>query len=130
MMTDPIADMLTRIRNASGVRKSEVSVPYSKLKHAIATILAREGYVGKVEEQGTGVSRQLVISLKYTGQVPAVQSLIRISRPGSRRYVKKGEIEKVLNGFGVAILSTPRGILTDAEAKKSGVGGELLCEVY
>jgi small subunit ribosomal protein S8 len=130
MMTDPIADMLTRIRNASGVRKTEVAVPFSKLKQAIATILVREGYLSKAEEQGTGVSRQLVLTLKYTGPTPAVQSLTRISRPGHRRYVKKNEIEKVLNGFGLAILSTPRGILTDAEAKKSGVGGEVLCEVY
>lgn len=129
MMTDPIADLLTRIRNAARVRKAEVALPFSKLKLAIARILEREGYLAKVEERATP-TRQLVVHLKYAGGAATVQSLTRISKPGHRRYVKKDEIGQVLNGFGLAILSTPRGVVTGAEAKKLGVGGELLCEVY
>lgn len=129
MMTDPIADMLTRVRNAARVNKPEVAVPFSKLKLAIAHILVREGYVVKVSETKEPL-HQLVLTLKFIGGTSAIQSLTRVSRPGHRRYVKKDEINKVLNGFGFAILSTPRGILTDTEAKEAGVGGELLCEVY
>ncbi|MDO8626236.1 MAG: 30S ribosomal protein S8 [Candidatus Magasanikbacteria bacterium] len=129
MMTDPIADMLTRIRNAVGVKKSAVTIPYSKLKKSIGEILVREGYVAKIEEAKTP-SHVLVVTLKYNGPSGAVQSLKRISRPGSRRYVKKDDIERVLNGLGLAILSTPRGVMTDSDAIKAGVGGELLCEIY
>jgi len=129
MMTDPIADMLTRIRNASMVKKTEVLVPYSKLKMAIAMVLVREGYLAKAEEVETKHS-MISLTLKYTGGYPAVQSLKRVSTPGHRRYVKNTEIEKVLNGLGIAILSTPRGIMTGKEAMVAKVGGELLCEVY
>lgn len=128
-MTDPIADMLTRIRNAVAVKKSEVTIPYSKLKMSIGEILVREGYVAKIEEAKIP-SRVLVVTLKYNGGTGAVQNLKRISKPGHRRYVKKDDISKVLNGLGLAILSTPRGIMTDADAIKAGVGGELLCEIY
>lgn len=128
-MTDPIADMLTRIRNASSVRKKEVVVPFSKIKLAIANILVREGYAEKVEENKIG-NPHLVITLKYFGSEPAVHHLERLSKPGHRRYIKKEDIGKVLNGFGLAILSTPAGVLTDAEAKKANVGGELICDVY
>jgi small subunit ribosomal protein S8 len=129
MMTDPIADMLTRIRNASMVHKTEVSIPYSKLKLAIAEILAREGYVAKVEETKTKPAF-IVVTLKYNGRESVIQHLERLSTPGHRRYVKKDSIERVLNGLGLAILSTPKGILTGAEAVKENVGGELLCEIY
>ena len=129
MMTDPIADMLTRIRNAAIVHKKEVTVPFSKLKLAIAQILVREGYIAKAEEVKTGLS-QLVISLKYTNGQPAIQHIKRVSTPGHRKYVKRDEIETVLNGMGVGILSTPQGIMTDKEARKAKVGGEYICEVY
>lgn len=129
MMTDPIADMLTRIRNASMVRKSEVIVPFSKIKMSIASILVREGYLAKAELI-EDKKPQIAITIKFEGKEPALQSLKRISKPGHRAYVKSTELAKVLNGFGVAILSTPRGIMTDKEAKKAKVGGELLCEVY
>lgn len=129
MMTDPIADMLTRIRNASMARKKEVAVPFSKIKAAIAGILVREGYLEKAEEK-TDTHRHLVLRLAYQNGSPAVNHLARISTPSHRRYVKAGEVNKVLNGFGVAILSTPKGVMTGNEAKKAGVGGELLCEVY
>lgn len=129
MMTDPIADMLTRIRNASLVHKKEAAIPYSKLKLAIAEILVREGYVAKVEETKTKPAF-IVITLKYHGRESAIQHLERLSTPGHRHYVKKEKIEKVLNGLGLAILSTPKGVLTGAEAVKQNVGGELLCEIY
>ena len=129
MMTDPIADMLTRIRNASLVNKKEAAIPYSKLKFAIAQILEREGYVSKVEETKTKPAF-IVITLKYLGRDSAIAHLQRLSTPGHRRYVKKEKIEKILNGLGLSILSTPKGIMTGAEAVKKNVGGELLCEIY
>ncbi len=129
MMTDPIADMLTRIRNASMVHKKEVAIPYSKIKLAIATILAREGYIVSVEELKDN-HPYLLLTLKYENGEPAIHHLKRISKPGQRTYVKKDAIDRVLNGYGLAILSTPSGVLTDAEAKGANVGGELLCEVY
>ena len=129
MMTDPIADMLTRIRNASMVRKKEVSIPFSKMKMAIANILVREGYVAKVEES-KGKPSFIVLTLKYSDGQSAVQNLKRMSTPGHRLYIKNSEIKKVLNGLGLAILSTPRGILTDKEARNAKIGGELICEIY
>lgn len=128
-MTDPIADMLTRIRNASMVHKSEVVVPFSKLKMAIAAILVREGYLEKAE-QTSDKKPQIIIALKYDGRDPLIHSLSRVSKPGHRKYVKSADLNKVLNGFGMAILSTPQGVITDYEAKKQKVGGELICEVY
>lgn len=129
MMTDPIADMLTRIRNAANVHKKEVSVPFSKLKLGIAEILVRTGYLASMEVTKDKIPF-LLLTLKYEGRVSAVQSLDRKSTPGHRLYVKKGEVAKVLNGFGIAILSTSQGLLTDAQAREKNVGGELLCEVY
>lgn len=129
MMTDPIADMLTRIRNASMVHKKEVSIPFSKVKQAIAEILEKEGYISKVEVTKTKPVF-IVVNLKYNGRESAISHLERLSTPGHRKYVKKEKIEKVLNGLGVAILSTPKGILTGEQAVKENVGGELLCEVY
>ncbi len=129
MMTDPIADMLTRIRNASLVQKKEAAIPYSKLKLSIAKILEREGYVSKVEETKTKPAF-IVVTLKYHGRDSAIAHLERLSTPGHRRYVKKEKIEKILNGLGLSILSTPKGIMTGAEAVKKNVGGELLCEIY
>jgi len=129
MMTDPIADLLTRIRNASNVKKKEVSAPYSKIKLAIAEILVRKGYLsGVVVSKDTPA--QLLLALKYSGGKPAISSLKRVSKPGGRCYVKKDEIREVLNGYGMSILSTPQGLLTNREAKKAQVGGELICEVY
>ncbi len=129
MMTDPIADMLTRIRNASLVHKKEVSVPFSKIKLAIANILVRTGYLEKVEEKKDGHA-YLLLTLKYESRAGVIHSIKRISTPGHRKYVKADAISKVLNGFGVAILSTPKGIMSDAEAIQNKVGGELICEVY
>lgn len=128
-MTDPIADMLTRIRNALAVRKVDVVLPYSRLKAAIADILMREGWVAHVEhlERDFG---QLRLVLKYdaTGR-PAIHSLKRMSRPGRRTYAGHDELRAVKNGYGCAIISTSRGVMTNKEAHKLGVGGELLCEI-
>lgn len=128
-MTDPIADMLTRIRNASMVHKKDVSIPYSKLKLAIAEILVKEGYAAKAEATKS-TPNFIVVTLKYEGGHSAIQSLKRISTPGHRKYVKHSEIDRVLNGLGTAIFSTPRGVMTGKEARKENIGGELLCEVY
>lgn len=128
-MTDPIADMLTRIRNASKARKKEVVVPYSKIKLAIAETMRRQGYLFQVDVIGD-VKRDLAITLKYEGREPVIQSLKRISKPGQRKYIKSDELGRVLNGLGLAILSTPKGVMSDVEAKKAKVGGELLCEIY
>lgn len=134
-MTDPIADMLTRIRNASLINKKEVTLPYSKIKLNIANILVKEGYLKKAEEvkpasAGKGAHPYILLTLQYNGSAPAITHIKRISKPGHRRYIKKDDIERVLSGFGVAILSTPKGLLTNLEARASDVGGELICEVY
>lgn len=129
MMTDPIADMLTRIRNASQVNKKEVALPYSKIKMSIAQILVRAGYLAKAEEVKEKIP-SILLTLRYDNGMPAVRNLKRVSKPGGRQYVKKDEVGRVLNGFGLSILSTPKGLLTDSEAKKAGVGGEVLCEIY
>lgn len=129
MMTDPIADMLTRIRNASLVHKKEVVIPFSKMKKTMADILVREGYLAKVEE-GKTKPPFIVVTLKYADGFPAIQAVKRVSTPGHRRYIKTTDIDKVLNGLGLAIISTPRGLLTDKEARAAKVGGELICEIY
>ena len=131
MTTDPIADLLTRIRNGARARHSRVDVPSSKLKIEIARILKDEGYVTNykvVEEKG---KKTLRVFLRYTPERRSViTDLKRVSRPGSRRYVGKFAIRPVVGGMGIAIVSTPRGLMTGQAARKEGVGGELLCEVW
>jgi len=131
MTTDPIADFLTRIRNGSRARHSRVDMPSSKLKIEIARILKDEGYVTNykvVEEKG---KKTLRVFLRYTPERRSViTDLKRVSRPGSRRYVGKFAIRPVVGGMGIAIVSTPRGLMTGQAARKEGVGGELLCEVW
>lgn len=128
-MTDPIADMLTRIRNAQQSRKKRVLVPYSRVKFAVAEILKNQGYVEAIAVE-EGMPRMLALDLKYAGNTPAITSITRESTPGHRVYRKSTELPKVLNGFGIAIVSTSRGIMTAKEAKEKGVGGEVLCLVY
>jgi len=130
MFTDPIADMLTRIRNASTVRKQEVLVSFSKLKFAIAKILEKEKYVEKVEALGDGLDKEIKITLKYKDKKSVIALIQRVSRVGQRIYVTKDELPRVLNGYGIAIVSTSKGIMTNKEAKKLGVGGEVICEIY
>lgn len=129
MMTDTIADMLTRIRNAQRARKSEVTMPFSNLKQAIAELLSREGYVGAVTKT-SDVKAELVVQLKYTAGKPAIQEITRLSKPGHRMYRPAAELPTVLNGFGLAIVSTSQGLMTASEAKKLGVGGEVICSIY
>ncbi len=129
MMTDPIADMLTRIRNAQQAHKSETAVPASKLKKALAEILLAEGYLAGVEEKD-GQPRQLFLKLKYVGRQGAIRHLQRESKPGHRQYCSSKELPKVLNGYGLAILSTPKGIMTNKKARQLGIGGEVVCSVY
>jgi small subunit ribosomal protein S8 len=130
MQTDPIADFLTAIRNAANARKTDVTVPSSKLKIAIAEILKREGYIGDYEVQEDDKQNRLKIVLRYHGKERVFQVLERVSKPGRRIYVGKTEVDRVLGGLGVSILSTPRGVITDREARRQGVGGELLLRVY
>lgn len=129
MFTDPIADMLTRIRNASAAKKAEVSVPFSKVKLVIANILLQEGFIKNIEQDEEGF-KNIKIGLKYVDNRPAIMSLTRISKPGRRIYVDKDSILFVRNGLGIAIISTSQGIMNNKEAKKRKIGGELICEVY
>ena len=130
-VTDPIADFLTRIRNAHMAKQDVVRIPHSKMKAEIARILLQEGYVQEVSEQGTGVEKRLVIGLKYGPDGRrGITGLRRMSRPGRRVYRKQASIPRVLDGLGVAILSTSQGVLTDHQARRRGVGGEVLCFVY
>lgn len=128
-MTDPISDMLTRIRNAQAVRKSEVALPFSKIKFAIAKILEKEGYVSKVEQATDAKFPIIRIELSYESNKPKIQTLRRVSRPGSRVYVKSTEMPVVLSGIGIAILSTPNGLMTNREAATRRLGGEFICEI-
>ncbi|MEF2148622.1 30S ribosomal protein S8 [Aquilutibacter rugosus] len=129
-MTDPIADMLVRIKNAAAVRKTTVKMPSSKTKVAIANVLKAEGYIADaiVTDIAPG-KKQLEISLKYFEGRPVIERLERFSRSGLRQYRGKSELPKVLGGLGVAIISTSKGIMTDAQARQAGVGGEVLCFV-
>lgn len=129
-MNDPIADMLTRLRNAAGARKAHFSMPYSKLKSEIAKILKKEGYITDYELDTTGTHPELKIRTKFVNKTSAISGLKRVSRPGLRRYVGAGEIPRVLGGMGIAVLSTPRGILSGHEARKQNVGGELLAYIW
>ena len=131
IMNDPIADMLTRIRNAQIARHEAVVLPASNIKKAIAKILLDEGYVKSVDFIDDQLQGQIKITLKYAqGKQPVIKGLKRISKPGLRVYARKDGIPKVLNGLGIAILSTSRGVMTDREARKIGVGGEVLAYVW
>ena len=128
-MTDPIADMLVRIRNAAAVGKQTASMPSSKIKVAIATVLKDEGYIGDFRVTENGAKAELEIVLKYYEGRPVIETLKRFSRSGLRQYRGKDALPKVLNGLGVSIISTSKGIMTDAQARQHGVGGEVLCFV-
>jgi len=131
LITDPIADLLIRIKNAGAVNKDSVSVPYSKMKHAIADALQRADFVAGVEKTGKGVKKTLNIKLSYTDSgKPKVKEVERISKPGRRMYRKASEIFSVKYGKGIAVLSTPKGILLGDEARKENVGGEILFELF
>ena len=128
-MSDPVADMLTRIRNGQGVGKTFVEMPSSKLKVAIAQVLKDEGYIDGFSVGGSEKKPVLHIDLKYYAGSPVIERIERVSKPGLRVYRGKSDIPRVLDGLGVAILSTSRGVMTDRKARTSGVGGEVLCYV-
>ncbi|MBU6447906.1 30S ribosomal protein S8 [Patescibacteria group bacterium] len=130
MFTDPISDMLTRIRNAAAAQKAEVSMPYSKLKHSLASILEREGYVSSVSVRENGL-KQLTVQLKYDGSgETVVNGLKRVSKPGQRIYVPMDKIPRANGGLGITILSTSKGLMTDKEARKQKYGGEVICQIW
>ncbi len=128
-MSDPIADMLTRIRNAQAVEKTTVTMPASKLKVAIAQVLKDEGYIETYAIKGETEKPELEIGLKYYAGRPVIERIERVSRPGLRVYKGRHEIPQVMNGLGVAIVTTPKGVMTDRKARAAGIGGEVLCYV-
>ncbi len=128
-MSDPIADMLTRIRNAQSVQKAIVAMPSSKVKVAIAQVLKDEGYIDGFAIKAEGAKSELEISLKYYAGRPVIERIERVSRPGLRVYKGRDAIPQVMNGLGVAIVTTPKGVMTDRKARQTGVGGEVLCYV-
>lgn len=133
MHTDPIADFLTRIRNAAMARHLKIDVPFSKMKVAISEILVKEGYVKNFKVNQEGEKPSIRLYLKYVGgdlRQPVIRGISRESRPGLRKYVSRDCLQPVQNGFGVAIVSTSKGVLTDAEARKQNIGGELICSVW
>lgn len=130
-MTDPIADMLTRIRNAQAVSKARVEMPYSKVKHNLATILKEEGYLEDVRKSEDANKPVLVVMLKYNPEGKAViRSVQRISKPGRRVYARNTELPYILNNIGIAVISTSRGLMTNKKARKEKLGGEVICEIY
>ena len=131
VMTDPIADLLTRVRNANSVRHEVVEVPSSSVKKAIVNILLQEGYLKGVEEYNDGVVPMMRLTLKYgANNERVITGLKRISKPGLRVYCKKDEVPRVLNGLGIALISTSKGLVVDSEARKLGLGGEVICYVW
>ncbi|SRR5579875_548018 len=129
--TDPIAEMLTRIRNAAHARHAEVELPYSRLRHAIASVLAAEGFLQSVTSSGEGYKRKLVLGIRYTeDRQPVIKGLRRVSRPGLRRYARCTEMPRLRTGLGFNIVSTPLGVMTDREARRKKVGGEVLLAVW
>ncbi|MDR2748395.1 MAG: 30S ribosomal protein S8 [Bifidobacteriaceae bacterium] len=130
-MTDPVADMLTRIRNASAAHLETTIMPHSKFKVAIASILKNEGYISDFKESKADVGKDITIVLKYTkDETPAIHGVKRVSKPGLRKYAKTTNLPKVFGGLGIAILSTSSGIMTDRQAQKKGVGGEVIAHVW
>jgi small subunit ribosomal protein S8 len=128
-MTDPISDMLTRVRNASQALLTDVEVSHSRMKESIAQILKREGYISDCTVEGKGL-KKIKLRLKYQGRRGVIAGLRRVSTPGLRRYVRAAEIPRVLGGMGTAIVSTPQGVMTGLEAQKRNLGGELVCFVW
>ena len=127
-MTDPITDMLNRIRNAQAVSKTEVSIPFSSLKYEIAKILMHQGFIIEIKKRRR--NKIMEITLKYDNEKPAISGLKRISKPGQRIYLKTSEIKPTRGGYGIAIISTPKGLMTNKEARKKKLGGEVICEIW
>ncbi len=129
-MQDPIADMLTRLRNGQARAKKDVRMPASRKKHAIAAVLLSEGYIAGFREEGDGAARTLVVDLKYYQGRPVIENIRRVSRPGLRIYRSKDELPSIVGGLGVAVISTSMGLMSDRQARAQGIGGEVVCAVY
>ena len=129
-MTDPITDMLNQIRNAEAVKKPEVFIPSSKEKYEIARILSEAGFAGEVKKTVKGKNKMIKINLKYDNGAPAISGVKRISKPGQRIYVKLHDIKLVKGGYGISIISTSKGLMTNREARKNKFGGEVICEIW
>ncbi len=129
-MTDPITDMLNQIRNAEAVQKAEVVLPYSRLKFEVAKILMQENFISDVKKVAKGKAKTMKIVLKYENGVPGIAGLKKISKPGQRIYQKHSELKYVKGGYGIAVISTPKGLMTNKDAKKAKLGGEVLCEIW
>jgi len=127
---DPIADLLIRIKNAQRAGHQTVEIPFSKIKLEIAKIMQREGFLAAIDRKGAKAKERLELTLKYDQGTPAIQDMKRVSRTGQRVYIKADQIRPIKQGYGVAIISTPRGLKTDKEARKEKVGGEILCEIW
>lgn len=130
MMTDPIADMLTRLRNAQMVRITEVVLPYSTLKQHLAEILAKEGYIQAAQVMQVDGKKEIKIAMKYVAKQPAIRSIRRVSKPGRRVYVGAKRLPYVFDGMGIAVISTSKGLMTNAQAREQRLGGEVICEVF
>jgi len=130
MNTDPISDLLTRIRNAQTAHHDAVELPSSRMKYTVAKILEREGYVAAVSERTEGAKKTLTVGLKYDGKEPLIRTITRVSKPGRRVYRKAGELPRVLSDIGIAIVSTSAGVMTNKDARRRKLGGEIICEVY
>jgi len=130
MVNDPIGDLIVQLKNASMAKKKHISLPFSKMKHALCKLLVEEGYIETVEQTGQEPKTMLDVSLRYKNGSSVITDLKRKSKPGLRVYVGKHAIPMVIGGMGIAVLSTPEGIVTGKEAKKRGIGGELLCEIW
>ena len=129
-MSDPIADMLTRIRNGLAVRKRTVTMPASNMKQAIGRVLKEEGYISDAQVQEDGAHRNLVMTLRYADGVGAIEQIQRVSRPGRRVYCNVADMPQVNGGLGIVMVSTSKGLMTDRQARSSGVGGEVVCRVF
>ena len=128
--TDPIADMLTRIRNAIAVNKRQIILPHSNIKEKVAEVLVKDGFLSKVESNGEGGFKSLVVTINEEGTNPTITDIKRLSKPGRRLYAASKEIPRVKYGRGIVVISTSKGIMTGTEAKQAGLGGELICQVY
>ena len=129
-MQDPIADMLTRVRNAGMATKKEVSIPMSKMKSAIAEVLKSEGYIADYRVEGEGIAKELILQLKYRNKRPVIENIERVSKPSCRIYCGSEDVPNVRNGLGIVILSTPKGVISGRVAASEKVGGEILCKLW
>lgn len=129
-MVDPIQDMLNQIRNAVAVQREQILLPFSNLKYEIAKIMEKEGFIGKIDKKGKKSKKLLEINLKYENKVPVISGLKRISKTGQRIYLSSQEVKPVRGGYGLAIISTSKGLMTNKEARKNKLGGEIICEIW